>query len=297
MPGTWRPAAAVVVSLLVLALVAGCTGPGGPAHGTRQGGSERRPVAAGDLDASVTQTRFDEGSARLRAGVVNHGRRDVTVTRATLAWDGFGFSTVRLPADPVHPGQAAAFTVEYRRPRCDSAPTQPPVLVAVVDGRTRRLPLHVDVPGLLVRLHAAACARARLDRQAEVGLRLARATDGAGAAEHLPGRLVVSRPTPGPSQPRAVRLLAVRGSVLFDLSAVRRLPAVLRRDQPTLEVPLTVGSTQRCDGHARGQASQPFLLAAYLRVGAATAQRVVLVPSASAQQRLLAMLDRVCRSR
>jgi hypothetical protein len=279
-----------------VAVTAGCTSPGGASPEGRRGTAGFPQVATADLGASVTQSRFDEGTPRLRAGVVNGSRRDITVTRATLAWGGFGFSTARLPADPVRPGQAAAFTVEYRAPRCGGAPSGGPVLVAVVDGRTRRLPLHVDIPGLLTRLHAAACARVGLDRQAAVRLVLDRATAGTGESEHLPGRLVVSRAVSTTSGRRAVHLVALQGSVLFELAAVRRLPVTLPRDRDRLEVPLAIGSTRRCDGHARGQASQPFLLAAYLRVADGATQRVVLVPSLLEQERLLAMLDRVCDS-
>jgi hypothetical protein len=292
-----RSVAPPVVLLIVaglLALSAGCTD-----RRAASSGAHRPPEAAGqvpatDLDASVMQSRFDEGTAHLRAGVVNGGDRDITVTRATLVWDGLRFSSVRLPAEPVHPGQAAAFTVDYGRPRCARPPTARPRLEAVVDGRTRRLRLRVEDPGLLRRLRAAACARVLLDRQVAVRLVLDRATRGAGTSERLPGNLVLTRPARSGVPARPVEVVALRGSVLFVLSATSRLPATSSRTTDRLDVPVTVGSTLRCDGHARGQASQPFLLAAYLRVRGEATQRVVLVPSVAEQERLLAMLDRVC---
>jgi hypothetical protein len=279
--------------LVLLALTAGCTD-----SGTASSGGRRSPgpaaVPASDLHASVTQSRFDEGTARLRAGVVNGSDRDITVTGATLVWDGLGFSSGRRPPEPVHPGQASAFTVDYGSPRCGRAPRARPRLQAVVDGRTRRLPLHVDEPGLLRRLRAAACARVLLDRQLSVRLALQRATVGTGTAERLPGRLVLTRSGDAGTAARPVHVVALRGSVLFDLSATSPLPTTSSRTTDRLEVPLSVGSTLRCDGHARGQASQPFLFAAYLRGEGRATQRVVLVPSAAEQERLLAMLDRVC---
>ena len=292
MRGRPRLAGLVTVVLLVPAL-AGCTGGRAPADSHRDAARVGVPAAA--LHASVTQSRFDEGTSRLRAGVVNDSGRDITVTRATLSWDGLRFSSVRLAAEPVHPGQAAAFTVDYSSSRCGRPPASGPRLVVVVDGRVRRLPLKVDVPGLLLRLRADACARVRLDRQAAVRLVLARATAGTGTSEHLPGALVLTRPVPARAVARPVRVVAVQGSVLFTLSAARHLPVTLRPGRDRLVVPVAVGSTLRCDGHARGQASQPFLFAAYLQTRGGGAQRVVLVPAGAQQQRLLAMLDRVCR--
>lgn len=279
-----------LLCVLVVVLAAGCSGPS--AQRDRPGGGHVHPVPDRALAASVAQFRSDEGTRHLRAGVVNHGHRDIRVTEATISWSGMAFSTAEPPGDPVHPGQASAFTVDQGRPRCGGPPTGRPVLVAVVDGRERRLPLHVDQPGLLGRLRAAACAGVRLTRQAAVRLRLDRRTAGRGAREHLPGTVVLTR-RPGSGTP--VRVVDLSGSVLFELRSAR-VPATLHPGAATLRVPVRVGSAHRCDGHSRSQSSQTFLFSVYVKVGRAAPQRVVTIPSSGEQVRLLAMLDRVCRA-
>lgn len=278
-----------LLCVLAVVLVGGCSGPASPAGPS---GGAVRGVPDRALAASVAQFRSDEGTPHLRAGVVNDGHRDIRVSEATISWSGMAFSTAEPPGDPVHPGQASAFTVDQGRPRCGGPPPGRPVLVAVVDGHRRRLPLHVDQPGLLGRLRAAACAGVRLAGQATVRLRLAPATAGHGQREHLPGAVVLTR-RPGSRTP--VRVVDLGGSVLFELRSPR-LPATLRSGAAGLRVPVAVWSANRCDPHSRSQSSQTFLFSVYVQVAGSAAHRVVTVPSSGEQVRLLAMLDRVCRA-
>src|SRR3954449_2927274 len=75
-------------------------------------------VPSGQLDASVAQFRFDEGTRHLRAGVTNNSKRDIRVSSATIAWDGFMFPKVPIADDLVKPGLTAAFEIAYGAPRC-----------------------------------------------------------------------------------------------------------------------------------------------------------------------------------
>jgi hypothetical protein len=280
-----RPRALVLAAAVVpLAVLAGCSADRSPA-----------PTAPPlRLEASVAQFRFDEGTRNLKAGVTNHSDHDIRVSRATLAWDGFAFPTVPLPGDAVHPGQTAAFTIAYGAARCDQPPRTDPVLVAVVDGRTTRLPLRVEDPGLLDRLHAKACAAQLLDRAATVHLRLATSTERLRGEEYLPGRLVI-RHRPGATDP--VRLVDLGGSVLLDLvprAGRGALPGELAPDAQVLAFPVLIGSAHRCDPHARGQSSQTFLISAYVRLGTDPVQRVVLPLSTEERDRLNGILDRDC---
>jgi hypothetical protein len=281
-----RPRAlALAAAVVPLAVLAGCS-----AH--------RTPAPAAPtlrLDASVAQFRFDEGTRNLKAGVTNHSDHDIRVSRATLSWDGFAFPTVPLPGDAVHPGQTAAFTIAYGAARCGQPPRTDPVLVAVIDGRTTRLPLRVEDPGLLDRLHAKACAAQLLDRTATVHLRLATSTEELRGEEYLPGRLVI-RHRPGATEP--VRLVDLGGSVLLELvprAGRGALPGELAPDAQVLAFPVLIGSVHRCDPHARGQSSQTFLISAYVRLGTDPVQRVVLPLSVAERDRLNGILDRDCR--
>ena len=238
------------------------------------------------LVASIAQFRFDEGTRRLKAGVTNDGDAEIRVTRATIEWDGLDFPTVPLPDEPVGPSQTAAFTVEYGEPRCSRPPEGPPTLVAVVDGRSRRLPLHVDSPGLLNRLRAKACAEQRLDRAVSVELRLSDRTEVVAGEEYLPGRLVVRHPAGATDR---VQIVSLGGSVIIDLvprAAGDALPATLSPGRRELRFPVLLGSVHRCDAHALGQSSQTFLISAYVRLDGHPTQRVVL-PLTTAEKELL----------
>jgi hypothetical protein len=251
-------------------------------------------VNPGQLNASVTQDRFGEGTRNLLAGVTNNSQREIRVDSATIRWPGLDFPTVRID-DPLIPaGQTAAFTITFGTPHCNAGPATAPVMQARINGRSLQLPLHVDVPGLLGRLHDKACAEERLDALASVALRLARGTTVVDGTEVTPGEVVVHR---RPGATGTVTVEDLGGSVLFDVLARegrRVLPARLGAGDAELRLPVVIASTDRCDGHARSQSSQTFLFSIYVRRDQAATQRVIAVPSTDEQVRLLAMLDRVC---
>lgn len=273
-------------ALLLSAALSGCTG--SSAGGGDPAPDDRR------LFASVAQYRFDEGTRRLKAGVTNNGGRGIRVTRAGIDWEGLDFPQVRLPDEPILPGQTAAFTIAYGEPRCARRAETPPVLTAVVDGRSRRLPLHVDSPGLLGRLRAKACAEQRLDRVASVDLQLPARTQVVEGREHLPGELVV-RHRPGATD--RVLVVDLGGSVLIELvprGGRAALPASLLPDRRELRFPVLLGSAHRCDPHALGQSSQTFVISAYLRLEGRPTQRVVLPLSRAEQELLTGIVRRDC---
>ena len=282
----WVPP--VLAATVVALLLGGCSSPVRPRPGPTP------PPDPARLVASVAQFRFDEGTRNLRAGVTNDSDQDILVSQATISWDGFAFPTVPVTGGVVHPGQTAAFTIAYGAPRCSTPPRARPVLVAVVGGRTLRLTLRVEDPRLLLRLHARACAAARLDAAAAVRLRLAKRTTHIGGVEYLPGRVVL---THRPGATDRVRLVDLGGSVLLDLlprGGRRALPGVLAGERRTLAFPVLLGSAHRCDAHALGQSSQTYLISAYVRLDAQPTQRVILPLSTAERDRLIGIVHRDC---
>ena len=175
-----------------------------------------------------------------------------------------------------------------------SPPRAEPQLVAVVNGRTRRLPLSVEDPRLLLRLHTKACAAERLDAAATVRLRLAVRTTRVGGLEYLPGRLVLAQRAGATDR---VRIVDLGGSVLLDLlprGGRKALPGELAGERRELVFPVLLGSAHRCDAHALGQSSQTFLISAYLRLGSEPTQRVILPLSTVERDRLIAVVHRDC---
>ena len=188
---------------------AGCSSPA-PARARRVGGA----AAAGRLGRAVPLRRGHPPAQgrrhqRRRPGHPGH--------QATIAWDGLRVPDragrrrrrAARPDRRLHDRVRRAASAAGRRARAD------PVLVAVVDGRTRRLPLRVEDPGLLRRLHAKACAAAAARRRRD-GPAAARGRTRRGSGERS-----TSRARPGaahrPGAPHRVRLVDLGGSVLLDL--------------------------------------------------------------------------------
>ena len=246
------------------------------------------------LHASVTQHRYAEGTRDLLAGVTNSSGREVRISSATIRWGGLEFPRTTIEDPAVPPGETTAFTVTYGAPHCDVDAPGRPTMVAVVDGTSVDLPLHVEGPTLLRRLRDAACQRQSLTDLASVSLRLADRTALVGDTEMLPGNVVVRRRA---DESGTVTVDDLGGSVLFAVEpreGARALPARLRQSQQRLVLPVVVRSADRCDAHARSQSSQTFLFSVYAHRDEERTQRLVRFPSADEQERLLDMLERVC---
>ena len=283
------PALGLLLSAAVI--LAGCGGAPTDAEGYSQDQDLR------GITASATQTRFEESTGSLRAGITNNSDHAITVTRARILWPGFEWPTESLGTESVLPGQTQAFLVAPGAPRCEAALAAARI-EAVIGGRTVTLPLHIDLPGLLARLHAAACAQQELDRVARVSLQITRKEVRFRSSPHFLGQVVLTR-VPGTTTP--VSVVDVRGSVAFELFARSEsdvplaLPRALPRAASTVRVPVLVGPDRRCDAHARSQASQPFLFAIFTRLGdGAPPHRMIVVPDSREQLRLLDLVDRAC---
>lgn len=290
MQHSWsRPLALGLAGLVAMVgPVSGCASSRGASSGKHPGDR-----LAG-ISASATQTRFDESTGSLRAGVTNNSHHPITVTRARVLWAGFTWPSESLTPEAVPPGQTTAFLVQPGPARCNTAPSAPK-LTAVIDGVSVTLPLHIDLPGLLARLRKAACEQQALDKVARVSLRITRAKVQVHGTPYLLSYVDVRRI---PGARARVTVVDVLGSVTFDLfpRSAKDLPATLPSEAVEQRTPVLVGPTRRCDAHARGQASQPFLFAIFTRVEGGAVHRVITVPDPEDQKRLLALVDELCGS-
>lgn len=274
-----------LVGLLVGGLLVSCTA------------SEPKPspTQAPALAGSLTQNRFDEGTRNLRTAVTNLGRTTVTVTSASIAWQGFEPVPAKVEPGTLVPGQTAGFVMRYGDPRCASKPTTAPRLHVEVDGVRRTVPLRVSDPGLLNRLYRRECGLARLDETTTVALRLGTHSVTALGEEYLPGEVVLRR---RPGAAGGVTLVDLGGTVILEFlprDGPGTVPAPMTPGRDRLRLPVLIGSAHRCDPHARGNTSQPFLLAVYVRLDHEPTQRVITVPTKGAQGRLLGIIERDCR--
>ncbi len=280
---TWACVAGVV---LLVGLLGSCDDTS--AH------DDRTPEpAARELDASAGQFRYDEGTDHVRTGITNNSSKPITVTTATISWDGFRWTPTKLPGEPVPPQQTAAFLSRFGRANCTAAPTEPR-LIAVINGVRRDLPLHLDDPGLFTRLRASACAGQHLADNASVTLSIGTSVVHSQGVPAYAGTVTLRRPG---ASGEAVTVEDLGGSVLFDVlpREGRRLrPVRLAPDARSVTIPIRVGPTQRCDAHTRGNASQPFLFSVYSHTAGDPVHRTIRIPDAATQRRLLGLLDRYC---
>jgi len=258
---------------------------------TRERGKPTPPSS--ELYASAGQLRFDEGTRDVRTGITNNSSKPITVTTAKIRWDGFNWTGAKLPKEPVPPDETASFISHFGRANCTEKPSGARLL-AVVNGVRRDLPLHLDQPGLFERLRAGACATQRLTDAASLTLSIGRSVLRDQGVPYYAGTVVLRRPQ---DSGEPVTVVDLRGSILFNVlpregQSLRtaRLPSGAK----SLTIPIRVGPTRRCEGHARGDTSQPFLFAVYTRTGDGPVHRNVRVPDRATQLRLLGLIDRYC---
>lgn len=273
-----------------------------------QSGSTTGSGAGGGADqlsgvrASVVQQRIDEGTRHIGIEVSVDPHTSLHVVGVQLKSAGFEAIPITDKDTTFAPGQVIDLTTDYGRPLCDGVdPTDGLSAVlsiddATGDSRTYEIPVTGSGIGLIRRLHEAECARLALREAAPITyttFHRARVDD----EEVLVGALRLERPAAGGSG-AAVGVDALLGSVLFDFRALADvrpgLVARLDAGQQVLRVPVRIGSSGRCDQHARSQSTQTFLFSAYVRVGSTAEHREILVPPPTLQRQALALLDDVC---
>jgi hypothetical protein len=247
-------------------------------------------LSARDIVGSFIQYRIDEGTRHAAIRVTNKTSTSIDVTRIALRWSGIAARPPTPVDNEVAPGATVDYFFDLGTPRCDRG-REPPLAQVTADGSTVVVPVDRVGTGLLRDLWRRACATASVD--AAAGVRFGRGWRPAGPAvdDGLRGTLMIVRREPGVT----VRVTSLEGSVLLDLSPVRRTTpvAVLAPGQQRRIVPVVVGSNGRCDDHALSQSSQTFLLRVGVRVGTTTTQLIV-SPALADQARIKRQIAAAC---
>lgn len=302
------------LTLSLASLLVGCSGDDTSRRGnvsSTSSASSARPSSTGDggeseelvgVRATVVQQRIDEGTRRIGIQISVDAKTSLHVVGVQLRSAGFRPVLATGKDSMFAPGRVIDLVTTYGRALCEGQdPTEGLSAALTVEEsagstRTYEVPVTGDGVGLVRRLHAAACAKLSLQQAASVAytpFRRAR-VDG---EEVLAGALEFERPDdadPG----EVVTVDSLSGSVLFDFHPLRRTEpgfvARLETSTERLRLPVVIGSSGRCDQHARSQSTQTFLFSVYARVGSAVEHREIMIPPPLLQRQALALLDDVC---
>lgn len=272
-----RVTAACLVTAL-LALVASC-------ESTSTSDDADAPKVSVQL--GFTQLLPKAGTPEAMLRVVNTGEDDLFVSGAGLAWSGYGEPFLEAEEIVLPPGATRDLRVRLPEPRCDAGDEPVRGTVRAPDGVvTQRLTRYGAV--FVRRLWERQCGERLLARtvRVEYGDRWTQA--GTGSAAVATGTLRLTR-VGGDAE---VEVTGVDGSVLYDL----RLPRSgrLDGDADEVRVPLQVLPGNRCDEHARGQATAPYDFLVRLRVEGATEVTVAPPVPLVMQEAATRALDLAC---
>lgn len=279
-----------VAAVGLLSITFACTGGG-------DGAETDDLTSPPPMTVSLAQARSDYGTQQVGVRVTNTGDTAFTVESVRLVWS-------RLPESPetpkdteLPPGLAIDLTTTLGSADCSGYPTteaEPPAARLEVAGRDEPITVRLDDPGRawLQRLYADACDEAALRAVADVRLLDRWTRIEVGGVPYLRGWIELDRK----SGDEPVTVTSLRGSVLLSFEPIlRRHPiATLAGDEPRLRIPVRVGSTVLCTGHALGGSTQTFLLSAYVRHGDASAHRVIMVPDEATKERILDVVHDAC---
>ena len=246
------------------------------------------------MELGFTQLLPDEGTRRALLRVDNVSDQPLAVTAAGLDWPGYGAFTTPQDAT-LTAGQTLDLRVLLPVPDCVAGEGLDDDVLGIVRTADSEVvqPLGASGQVFVRRLHDTWCADRLLADNVAIGYaddwRVVDAErDGEPAAV---GSLVLTRR--GGTEP--VEVTAADGTVLYDLAV--RTPVSVPPTRPEVAVRAAILPGNRCDEHARGQATAPWTLALTLRVGEgpeARDARVLVEPPAAVRRLATRALDRAC---
>ncbi len=238
----------VVVSVLLLAA---CDSRAAP-------GPDEEPAPTATL--GFTQLIPQEGTRHALLRVTNTGESDLVVESVAVEWPGYAGGEPS-PADPTIPaGRTLDLRLDLPDPTCD--PTdEPPFGVVTTDAGTVRAELEATGATYLRRLWRTQCDTAFVESTVAITYATRWRVVGEGVDARAVGHVGLERR----EGDEPVTVTDVDGSVLHGL----RLPGptTLAAGEQQVDVPLEITPGNRCDEHARGQATAPFDFLMHLQVG------------------------------
>lgn len=240
------------------------------------------------VDLAFTQLLPDEGTRDALLRVENQSGADLPVTGAGLRWSGYG-EFVDPQDATLAPGQTIDLQVRLPPARCDDG-DEP--ITGIVRTTTTEIvqPLNANGQRFLRHLWQRRCEADLVRRQVTISY----ADDWrVGTAHGQPAALGSLLLTRG-SGDLPVTVRSFRGSVLYD--ADLPAPVTAAPSEPTTLVPLEVLPGNRCDLHARGQATAPYTFRIAVSVGD-TKTNVLVPPPVRVQELASEALDRACELR
>lgn len=263
----------------LLLLVSGCS------DADDQGeASAERP----ELTLAFAQWLPDEGTGRAMLRVTNDSAQELEVTGAGLHWSGYD-DFVDEQDSSLAPGQTLDLRVTLPEANCEEG-AEPIVGVVRMPSTEVSEELTDDGQQFLRHLWQRGCEADLVRSQVSISygddFRLG-TVDGEPA---VVGSLLLERG----SGTETVTALGAAGSVLYDVQLGARVTAP--PDQQVTRVPLQIRAANRCDEHARGQATAPFTYRITLRV-AGTTTRILIPPPPDVQVLATQALDAACRQR
>jgi hypothetical protein len=237
--------------VLVALLLAGCSSP-----------AASPPVDGPGPEATLgfTQLIPREGTRHALLRITNTGDTDLVVRSVALTWPGYAGGDP-TPADPtIAAGRTLDVRLELPDPTCEPTDATPVGVVATTAG-TVRADLEPTGSTYLRRLWRTQCDVALVDGTVGISYSARWRVVGGGTDAVALGDLLLRRRSG--TDPVAVE--DVDGSVLHGLRLAG--PTALAADASLARVPLEITPGNRCDEHARGQATAPFDFLVQLRIG------------------------------
>lgn len=208
-----------------------------------------------------TQLLPREGTRHALLRVTNTADAAMDVRAVAIEWPGYP-DAVPSPADPTIPaGSTLDIQLELPDPACDQAPTEEVVGVVETAQGTVRHELEPTGTTYVRRLWRTQCEDLVVRSAVAITYSDTWRVVGSGSDARALGDLVLRRR----DGDEPIEIVGVDGSVLHGL----RLPGptTLPAGSALAQIPLEITPGNRCDEHARGQATAPFDFLMRLRIG------------------------------
>jgi len=270
----------LVVLLAAPLLMSGCEA--GPAEPP----SDPGPSAT----LGFTQLLPKEGTRHALLRVTNTGDAAMDVTSVAIEWPGYPGGTPSPASATIAAGQTLDMRVRLPDPACDPPGSEAVVGVVETSLGTVRDPLEATGTTYVRRLWRTQCEDVVVRSAVSISYSDSWQVVGDGVEARALGDIVLRRR--GGDAPISVG--GVDGSVLHGL----RLPGptTLAAGADVARVPLEITPGNRCDEHARGQATAPFDFLMRLRIGDRLVAHRMEVPL-TAMETATEALDVACRAR